>query len=683
MQTLRISCFLLTLLYLQSTAKAQDKLNIKFGKVTPEDFNVQSILIDSSTNAVVVADVGKSVFIANTTEASFSLEYTEKKRIKIFNKNGFDAATITIPLYVDENNKSEKLENLVAFTFNLENGNLVQTKVDKSLVFTENHSKGLRYIKFTFPALKEGSLIEYSYQINSDFIFSLRPWIFQGDYPVMWSQYEADIPEFFRYAMLMQGYQPFFINKVENEQASFEFIKHSQDGARGMVDGVPQTSSFKVDGQIDHHIWCMKNIPCLKEESYTTTLRNQVAKIDFQLSQVAFPHLSPTNYMNSWEKIATDLMLDEKFGREITRPNNWLDNELSDLVKPCVSEMDKAQKIYEFVANNFICNENNSIYIKDNLRQVFKNRSGSASDINMLLIAMLKNQKIKASPIILSTRDHGFTHELYPLLVRYNYLIAELIVDDTQFFLDASVPKLAFGKLPANVYNGQARKITADFAAPIYFSADSLKETTLTNVSISNMDNGNIEGSFNREIGFYESLKMRNLIAKDLLDNFTKKLKQKYSEEVSIDNVMIDSLKLLNKPVAIKFDVNLTSFSTSDIVYFNPMLGEEMKVNPFNSLQRLYPVEMSYTNDDIYNLTMEMPKGYRLDELPKSVRYNLNENEGFFEYLISASDKRIQMRCRLKLNKATYLTNDYSTLRDFYAQIVKKESEQIVFKKIR
>src|SRR5664279_1205602 len=92
-------CFLLLILFTQSNLIAQDKSDIKFGKVKAADFDITSTLIDSSTNAVVVADIGKSVFIANTSELTFSLIFTEKKRIKIINKNGYDAATITIPLY--------------------------------------------------------------------------------------------------------------------------------------------------------------------------------------------------------------------------------------------------------------------------------------------------------------------------------------------------------------------------------------------------------------------------------------------------------------------------------------------------------------------------------------------------------------------------------------------------------
>ena len=109
MLTKKISAFLLVLLFIQCQCIAQEKLNIKFGKVTPEDFDIKSGLIDSSTNAVVVADVGKSEFIANTSDLTFSLIFTEKKRIKIINKNGFDAASVTIPLYVNDKGKRRKI----------------------------------------------------------------------------------------------------------------------------------------------------------------------------------------------------------------------------------------------------------------------------------------------------------------------------------------------------------------------------------------------------------------------------------------------------------------------------------------------------------------------------------------------------------------------------------------------
>jgi len=78
---------------------------------------------------------------------------------------------------------------------------------------------------------------------------------------------------------------------------------------------------------------------------------------------------------------------------------------------------------------------------------------------------------------------------------------------------------------------------------------------------------------------------------------------------------------------------------------------------------------------------MEIPKGYKVDEMPKSARVKLNENDGMFEYLLANNGDAIQFRVRLTLNKANFGPEDYQSLRDFFGYVVKKEAEQIVFKK--
>ena len=327
----------------------QQKLPINFGKVKAEDFTIQSPVIDSNTNAVVVADVGKTEFFANKTDFTFSLIFSHKKRIKIINKKGFDAATITIPLYVGSSGKSEKLEGLKAYTYNVENGKVIETSVGKSEIFTEKHDKNWEYKKFTFPALKEGSIIEYAYQVKSDFLFNFQTWQFQGEYPVLWSQYEAYIPEFFKYVILSQGYHPFFINKVEKSSVNFSFTQHVDRGGRGYQPTHSGTQTVNIPGEIDLHNWIMKDVPALKPEPFTTTIRNAIAKIEFQLNEIRYPNSMPTNYMDSWEKVSRDLWQDTRFGEAIDRPNNWLDIEVQNIIKGAVTQKEKVHKHTLFV----------------------------------------------------------------------------------------------------------------------------------------------------------------------------------------------------------------------------------------------------------------------------------------------------------------------------------------------
>jgi hypothetical protein len=91
---------------------------------------------------------------------------------------------------------------------------------------------------------------------------------------------------------------------------------------------------------------------------------------------------------------------------------------------------------------------------------------------------------------------------------------------------------------------------------------------------------------------------------------------------------------------------------------------------------------MPYTFDETIIATIYVPTGFEVEEIPKQIRVKLNEqNEGFFEYAIAQSANIISLRSRVKLDRTFYSPQEYEMLREFFNLIVKKQSEQIVFKK--
>ena len=168
---------------------------------------------------------------------------------------------------------------------------------------------------------------------------------------------------------------------------------------------------------------------------------------------------------------------------------------------------------------------------------------------------------------------------------------------------------------------------------------------------------------------------------KEKKEDVFNEIKKSFGFEITMSNTVLDSLDVLEKPIELKYDFKFPL--EEDILYFNPMLTEAYKSNPFKALKRLYPVEMPFKTNEVYIFQMEIPEGYAVDEMPKGARIKFNETEGMFEYLIAKKGNSIQLRCTLKMNKANFNSEDYETLRDFYGFIVQKQSEQIVFKKIK
>lgn len=657
-----------SVLLLQNYLYAQDKSNVKFGKVEPEDFDLSAYKFDTSAGAVYIADIGSSEFEGNNS-AWFSLYFKRQMRIKILNKNGFDAATMIIPVYVNGSDE-EKIEKLRAVTYNLENGKVVQTRLEEKSIFKDKINRNLSYKKFTMPAVKEGSIVEISYTIKSDFIFNLQPWAFQGEYPRLWSEYTVGIPECFNYVFLAQGYLPFHIKKQDVTYKSYSFTKDNMSSG---------SDHFTMKANVSTQRWVMKDVPPLKEENFITSLKNYVAKVEFQLSEYREP-LTPKTVMSDWNKVSSDLMKSENFGEPLTKVNNWLDDDIRQIVGNTKDKLEKARRIYAFVQNNFTCTDYSEKYLSNPLRTVFKNKNGTVADINLLLIAMLRHEDINAEPVLLSTRGHGLTHEVYPLMDRFNYVVAGVLIGDAEYYLDATEPRLGFGKLPIRCYNGHARFISLQSPDPVYFSADSIRETKMTTVFMSNGDDGKLLSSVSFSPGYYESHGIRTSIAEKGKAQFVKNITSAFPAECVVADVELDSLDNTDMPLQVRYNVDFAPF-TEDIEYFNPMVVEGYKDNYFKAAQRYYPVEMPYAFDDVFLLNMEVPKGYVVDELPKSAKVNFNDTEGSFEYMISNTGSSIMLRSRVRLNKASFTNEDYENLRGFFDYIVKKHAEQIVFKK--
>ncbi|HMR92606.1 MAG TPA: transglutaminase domain-containing protein [Chitinophagaceae bacterium] len=650
-------------------AAGQEKLKIKFGKVDPEDFKTTVYSIDSSASAVVLADVG-STSITGNNKGWFSLEHKHFKRVHVLNKNGYDIGNVEVSLYAD-GNREEELLKLKAVTYNLENGKVVETKLEtRSGVFKEKINKNWVRQKFTFPNLKEGSIIEFEYTIKSDFLFNLRPWEFQGAYPRLWSEYNVSIPQFISYVFLSQGYLAPYIKDKKDRQEAFAVTDNSGSG--------PSERYTFTSGVTDHR-WVMKDVPVLKEEGFTSTLDNHIAKIEFQLSEYREP-LAYKNIMGSWSQLGKELSEAEYFGGPLQKNNGWLGETIDDLIKGAQGDREKAKRIFSYVQNNFTRTRRGGLYLDQNLRNIAKSKKGTTAEINLLLVAMLRYANITADPLMLSTRSHGYTYAMYPLIDRFNYVVAMATIDGRPCYLDAAEPKLGFGRLAYDCYNGHARIMNAS-ATPVDLLSDSLMERKVSSIFMVNSKEKGIIGSMQQTPGYYESMSLRERISEKGQEQLFADIKKAYNADIEISDPVVDSLKNFDENLKIKYDFTF-KHNNEDIIYFNPMFGEGYKNNPFKSAERMYPVEVPYAMDETYLLRMDVPEGYALDELPKQVVVKLSEDEpSFFEYRIAESNGTISLRSRLYITRTYYQPEEYEMLREFFNLVVKKHGEQIVFKK--
>ena len=660
---------LLTFISIDSFCQNEKYAFTKFGKVSVTDLQTKIYPVDSNANAVILSDIG-STAVEGNSKSSFSLVSKRHKVVHILNKNGYEEASVKIPLYIDGRNE-ETISGLKATTYNLENGKIIETKLEKSEQFKEKVDKNRQFIKFTMPQVKAGSIIEYEYEVNSDFISVLDPWYFQSlTAPTLWSEFTLSVPQFFTYNFFSRSYYPFLLNEHKDRKGNFS-ISNSADGVR--------TENVNFTAGITDYRWALQNVPELKEESFTSSMRNNISRMEFQLASQNDP-LVPHSFRSTWKEVIEGLLASESFGMKLNTNNNWMSDVVNPLYRDINNNTKKVRKIFTYVRDNFTCTGNDGIYMDQGLKNVFKTKKGNVAEINLLLTAMLKFAGLDASPVLVSTTSHGYVYEASPMINSFNYVVVRYVDGKETYYLDASDPRLGFNKLPVYCYNGNAL-IVNDKATPAYFIADSLKEIKKTSYYFSNSENGKWGGTFSQTPGFYESYNIRNAVNDKSEEEFFKEVQKKYSAGAKIEEASIDSLSNYEVPVGIKYKIEFKR-NDEDVLYINPTFGEGYKKNPFVATERDYPVEMPYASDETIYGTLEVPDGYVVDELPGQVMVKLNEGgKSYFEYRISQSGNLISFLTKIKLNRAFFKPEEYPALREFFNLVVKKQSEQIVLKK--
>ena len=126
MKKLLIALFLLNITF----ANAQ---TYKFGKVSIDELKETTCTIDSTASAAILYKERFTHFEYEESQG-FYIVNDYFTRIKIYNKEGYDYASHIIPLY-QANSENEEVMSLKGATYNLENGNIVKTKLENDAVF--------------------------------------------------------------------------------------------------------------------------------------------------------------------------------------------------------------------------------------------------------------------------------------------------------------------------------------------------------------------------------------------------------------------------------------------------------------------------------------------------------------------------------------------------------------------
>ncbi|MBS1506883.1 MAG: DUF3857 domain-containing protein [Bacteroidetes bacterium] len=639
---------LVALFYLIPVFLFAQKAPAKFGDIPMEDMTMKVYPLDSSASAVVLFDYG--VAYISVTNA-IQLFYERHTRIKILKKEGLGFADVGIRVY-HEGATEEAVLNLKGATYNLENNKIVETKMSKEGMFKEKFNRNFNIQKFTLPNVKEGSIIEYSYKISSDFYTYFPNWQFQKSIPVRLSEYWAMIPQPFFYEKYMQGYLQLSTFKEE------------------------RTNYYGQDVTASHYI--AKDFPAFKPEPYMTSEDDYVSKINFALSHYQFSGEPLHEVMGSWEKLNAILLKSDNFGTVINK-SGFLKDDVAQITTGITDPTAKVVAISNYVKQNFEW-DGEEDYTAYPLKKVVEKKKGSSGDLNLLLGSMLDKAGFEVDMVLLSTRDHGFIRQSYPMSRQFNYTVCSVKVGDKVLLLDATDKFLPYDVLPERCLNGQGLRISEKNFGWIDIPAK-VKQKTYINMDMALSNDGKLAGKINYVFDGYNAQEQR--------ENYSKKGEDGYKKDFfagkqwTVNSSEFKDMKEKDKSAKATFDVSIDEHANvaGDVIYINPFVSMRTEENPFKTADRQYPVDYGSKIEVIYMGKITLPDGYAVDELPKSKVVALPENAAKYTYNLVQQGNVINITSSFQVNKPLFLQADYPLLKEFYNQVIAKQAEQIVLKK--
>ncbi len=673
--------YLLTVSLLGALAAQAQTEPIKFGKPDPKDLTAEPFVGDSAAAAVVLCDFGTTNFqyVSNT----FKLVSERTTRIKILKKAGYDVATVTVPLF-HRNGGEEKLTSLRGFTYNLVDGKVVKSKMEGANTFVEERDKNWRVRKFTLPDVREGSVIEYGYTVTSDFMFNLQDWSFQRDIPTRWSEFRATIPEYFDYKMLLQGYQPLAVQQKTDNMAQFTVTSAGGFSGSGFNTTREAGSSESITAHVNSYQWVMKDVPAFRDEPYMTTSDDYVARLNFQLAGERFPGEAYRNIAGTWEKINTELLIDDDFGAQLGR-GSFLKDQLQGLPAKYPDLSARAAAVRQVVMAAVRYDGTNRYKTDGSLRKTLEAHRGTSADANLLLIAALRHAGITAHPLLLSTRDHGRVNQTLPMLDRFNYVVALVpLADGKDLLVDATEPLLPCGVLPERCLNQTGRLVMEKAAEGRWVDlAPSQRFVHYQQINLTLDAQGGLAGKVHEEHGGYSGVDARRELSQLGEKKYFAGLTNKHMGW-TLPKFAISHREDVDRPLTVDYEFAQPADdnTTDGTIYLSPLRDFGSEQNPFRHENRQFPVDFGALQDVTTMITLTLPAGYELSETPKPAVVELPDGGGRFLYSVAAATPGVvQLTSRLSLRKTMYVAEEYANLREFYRLMLQKQGEKLVIKK--
>jgi tetratricopeptide (TPR) repeat protein len=568
-------------------------------------------------------------------ENGASEERTEKL-IKILNQEGINTwKEVGIPY----NSYSQRLI--------IEKAEII--KKDGSKVPAETNENQL-----VFSSLEVGDAIHFLYKLETSVTGKLaehfwEDFNFTNAYPVLLSRYSLIVPtaKVFRYKMYNSDMKPEITD---------------------------------VDGN-KLYIWERKNATAIQSEPYMPPFTDVVER-------VVVTSIPDWNYVANWYSDLSNIKAKNDF--EIKEKVKEI---LGD--KKGLTDYQKARLFYDYIEENLNYSDVpflHSALTPQRASRTLRTRLGDCKDLSTLFVAMCKEAGINANLVLVDTRDNG-DYNLDLPTIGFNHCIAQLNTGNKNYLIELTDNHLPFGSMGYHVENANGLyipaegKSTADAALVKLNTANRPVNYILRNTTINfKGETADIERKNTRfgaeASGIRSSYKNKGETdrKKDMLSS----LSSEFNRKVNLRVLTLSSLDDLADSVNMNYAFSVEKFTTalmgiqifklpwSDAYNSLDFVAEDKRFTPFTVWK------FSNTKKDIETITVTLPAGKLLAEVPKDV--SLKHPAILYRLTYKIKQGVLQATREVNYLKDYVSVEEYASFKELITQMNEADARQYGYK---
>ncbi|NPD45726.1 DUF3857 domain-containing protein [Lentimicrobium sp. S6] len=649
----RFTFLLLSILIITAAfSQKRPKNKMKFGKVSLEELRMTTCDIDSTADAVILGDFNR-YSLEYLPNLGIKLSIDVYRRIKILNTDGIaKMSDFAIGLYHSNGNR-DKISYFKAVTYNEENGEIIETKLDKDSRFIEEEGNWDIH-KFAFTNVKAGSVLEYKYSITSDYVTYLPTYHPQQDIPVLWSELYVEYIEQLEFKYFMKGRVP------------LSFSDH-----------------HRIEGKIQD-TWIFQNIPSMEQDNFMAPVINYKTQIDYELRNINFPGQYYKEYTTTWQEVAKDAMKSDYFGGLVKKERFYKDitaHVLAD--SSAVTKEEQVLSAINYIRGQYQWNNQNRFYPSRDFNKVIKNKRGRSSDLNMLLLGTLHQLGITSRPLALSTRNNGILMESKPSIEDLNYLICYITIDEEVFLVDVATDYSGINALPSKCLNGKGLVLDEKHSKWVALETH-MKYKRRVFVQATFDEDLMVSGSCQTKEQGYAGQSIRRSIQKEGSEEEYISKQKNGLEDYEISDYSLIDVENTQKAVGVKFSFENEELinDMGDLLTLEPILFKDFDENPFKKDTREFPIDFIYPISLDYTYMYTIPEGFVIEELPQPTRVTNSDKTIGFSLNSVARGNTITVSVKFNVDQAMYHTEQYEDLKSFFDYFVTQQKQPIVLKQL-